>query len=122
VLVVDDNPVNLEIYAEYLRENGFAVTLAQNGQEALTVAHQEYPDLILMDIQMPGMDGMSVIRHLRADDDPALSTVPILALTALVMPGDRERCLQAGANAYWSKPFVLRDLVAEIQRLLEEKE
>jgi CheY-like chemotaxis protein/anti-sigma regulatory factor (Ser/Thr protein kinase) len=119
LLLVDDHQGNLEIYAEYLRQFGYKVILAGNGQEALERVYQDRPQLILMDIQMPGMDGLTAIRHLRALEDPSLAQTPVIALTALAMPGDRERCLQAGANDYLSKPAGLRDLLRVIQTHLK---
>jgi CheY-like chemotaxis protein len=89
------------------------VTVARNGREAIVSAQEERPDIILMDIQMPGMDGLEAIRRLRAE--PGMGQVPILAVTALAMPGDRERCLAAGADGYLAKPVSFRTLVATIE-------
>ena len=97
------------------------VVVARNGDEAVDLARSESPDLILMDVQMPGMDGLEATRRIRADADPetglrtSLADVPIIALTALAMPGDRERCLEAGANEYLGKPVSLRRLVETIE-------
>lgn len=116
LLIAEDNQVNLEVMRDYLERKGFLVISACNGQEALDEAERIQPDLILMDIQMPELDGLSAIRTLRSK--PACATTPIIALTALAMPGDRERCLTAGATAYLTKPISLRDLVVHINRLL----
>lgn len=78
----------------------------------------QVPDLILMDIQMPEMDGLEAIRQIRQMSNPALGHIPIIALTALAMKGDRDRCIAAGANQYMSKPVKLRELVTQIQILL----
>ncbi|NJN17770.1 MAG: response regulator [Oscillochloris sp.] len=116
VLLVEDNEVNLQSACDYLSEKGFQVALARNGYEALAQAAATHPQLILMDIQMPELDGLAAIRRLRADPD--FAATPIIALTALAMAGDRERCLAAGANAYLTKPVRLKELYAAIQQLL----
>jgi CheY-like chemotaxis protein len=118
LLVCDDHPVNLKAVSDYLRAFGFRIATAANGLEALDRATECGPDLILMDIQMPQMDGLEATRRIRAV--PALAGVPIIAVTALAMPGDRERCLEAGANEFMPKPLSLRVLRAKIQELLEE--
>jgi CheY-like chemotaxis protein len=74
----------------------------------------------LMDIQMPGLDGLEAIRHIRAEPDPRVAQVPIIALTAIAMPGDRQRCMEAGANVYLSKPVSLKELVEVIKAQLRE--
>jgi CheY-like chemotaxis protein len=101
----------------YLANRGYRVSLARNGVEAIERARQELPALILMDIQMPRMDGLEAMRHIRAEAH--LGAIPIIALTALAMPGDRERCLAAGANDYLSKPVSLKGLVGIIESYLE---
>ncbi|PDW03202.1 response regulator [Candidatus Viridilinea mediisalina] len=116
LLIAEDNQVNLEVMRDYLERKGFIVISASNGREALAEVERTQPDLILMDIQMPELDGLSAIRKLRST--PASAKTPIIALTALAMPGDRERCLAAGATAYLTKPMSLKDLVLHINRLL----
>jgi CheY-like chemotaxis protein len=101
--------------ADYLRSKSFTVIVARNGREALARAREAVPDLILMDVQMPEQDGLSVIRALRADPDPVLRDVPIVALTALAMAGDRERCLDAGADVYVTKPVSLKALLEVVE-------
>jgi PAS domain S-box-containing protein len=113
ILLAEDNPDNIAMLMEYLQMRGYQVVVAHNGLEALEHARREHPDLILMDIQMPAMDGLEATRRIRAE--PGLETMPIIALTALAMPGDRERCLEAGANDYMSKPVRLRKLVQMIE-------
>jgi CheY-like chemotaxis protein len=117
VLLAEDNDANREVVADYLTSQGYAVEVARTGREALEQAGACTPQLILMDIQMPELDGLAVIKALRAT--PAFRTTPIVALTALALPGDRERCLAAGATAYVPKPLRLRQLVELIERLLE---
>jgi CheY-like chemotaxis protein len=108
VLVVEDNEGNREMLAAYLRIRGCEVQTTENGGEAIALAKAQPPDLILMDVQMSEMDGLEATRRLRAE--PALRRIPIIALTALAMPGDRERCLEAGMDDYLSKPLGLKEL------------
>jgi len=112
ILLAEGNEANITMLSEYLRIKGCYVVVARNGGEAIAQAHKVCPDLIVMDIRMPGMDGLEATRRIRADTD--LADIPIIALTALAMPGDRERCLAAGANDYLSKPVRLQDLIATI--------
>lgn len=116
LLLAEDNEANIATLSSYLPGRGYQLILAQNGQEAVELAQQHHPDLILMDIQMPEMDGLEAIRQIRANPD--LVTTPIIALTALAMPGDREQCLAVGANDYFSKPMKLKQLIEKIQTLL----
>jgi CheY-like chemotaxis protein len=102
----------------FLRSQSYQVTLARHGNEALEKARQLNPAVILMDIQMPALDGLEAIRRLRAAPEPHLATTPIIALTALAMPGDRERCLAAGATEYMTKPVNLAALTAVIETCL----
>jgi PAS domain S-box-containing protein len=116
ILLAEDNEENIQVLSDYLGIRGYRVTVARNGGEAIARAHEEHPRLILMDIQMPGIDGLTAIRRLRADSK--MEEVPIIALTALAMPGDHERCLEAGANDYMSKPVRLKHLTQSIERYL----
>jgi CheY-like chemotaxis protein len=116
ILLADDNEDNIGLFQDYLLAIGFQVIVVRNGQEAIERTQEEQPHLILMDIQMPVMDGLEATRHLRADT--TLAPVPIIAVTSLAMPGDRERCLEAGANDYLSKPIHLDKLVQTIKTQL----
>ena len=116
ILLAEDNQDNITTFLDYLLVRGYRVVVARNGAEAIERAKEEKPDLILMDIQMPGMDGLEATRRLRANADVAMT--PIIALTALTMPGDRERCLAAGVNSYMSKPVSLKGLVEAIEAQL----
>jgi PAS domain S-box-containing protein len=118
LLLVDDNETTLMALSGFLLAKGYDTHTAQNGAHALLQAQARQPDVILLDIQMPGMDGLEVIRQLRAH--PTLGTVPIIAITALAMPDDRERCLAAGATDYLPKPVQLNQLHQHIQRLLNK--
>jgi CheY-like chemotaxis protein len=113
ILLAEDNEANIETIGGYLEDQGHRMEYAPNGMEAVKRARKLRPELILMDIQMPIMDGLTAIRELRAD--PATKDTPIIALTGLAMPGDRERCLAAGANDYVSKPVSLRSLMKNIR-------
>jgi PAS domain S-box-containing protein len=115
ILLADDNLVNILTIGEYLESKNFQVVVAHTGLEAIAQASELNPNIILMDIQMPVMDGLEATRLLRAD--PRFQSVPIIAITALAMPGDRERCLEAGATKYISKPVSLRELVNMIDSL-----
>jgi PAS domain S-box-containing protein len=117
VLLAEDNLANILTIGDYLEGHGYEVVVAHDGLEAMEKAEALQPDIILMDIQMPGMDGLDATRHLRAN--PRFASTPIIALTALAMPGDRERCLLAGANAYMSKPVSLKMLRQEVASLLQ---
>ena len=120
VLVVDDNDVNRIYMLHLLRKNGHIPIPAVDGRQALEVAASQTVDCILMDIQLPYMDGLTVTRAIREGQcSPANSPqVPILALTAFAMPGDRERCLAAGMNAHVPKPVRGQDLLAAIAHVL----
>jgi signal transduction histidine kinase/CheY-like chemotaxis protein len=116
ILLAEDNPVGRQALVDFLQEQGYRVAVAQDGATALHIARHQPPDLILMDIQMPGVDGLEATRRVRAD--ASLHDIPIIALTALAMPGDRERCLEVGANAYVSKPIGLNRLLTTIESQL----
>jgi CheY-like chemotaxis protein len=117
ILLAEDNMANILTIGDYLETYGYQVTVAHDGIEALTKAEEIAPDLILMDIQMPGMNGLEAIAHLRAI--ARFGSTPIIALTALAMSGDRERCLQVGATEYMSKPVNLKMLAKTIESLLK---
>jgi PAS domain S-box-containing protein len=118
VLVAEDNETNIVTVRDGLTAYGYKVIITRNGAEAFERAQEIKPAIILMDIQMPGMDGYEAIKAIRADADEQLAKTPIIALTALAMPGDKKRCLDAGANVYLSKPVNNKRLVAEIEGLL----
>lgn len=118
ILIADDHEGNRTTYTDYLQAHGFQVIGAANGDEAVRLASKHHPDLVLMDIQMPTMDGFQATRKIRKDPNPEVNTIPIIAFTALIMPGDRERCLEAGANDYLSKPVSLPVLLKAIETWL----
>lgn len=119
VLLAEDNEAHITTMLSYLHAHGFQVMIAHTGLEAIQMAKQYQPDIILMDIQMPEMDGLEAIKRIRADSQT--SSIPIVALTALAMPGDSERCLSAGANDYFAKPVKLKQIVERINQLLPQR-
>ncbi len=121
VMLADDNELILQTISDFLEAKGFRVLSTRSGFELLARAPEFHPDIILVDIQMPGMDGMETMRRLRAHSDRHLAQTPIIAVTALAMTGDREKCLEAGANDYISKPIVLTKLVEQIKSLLSKR-
>ena len=116
ILLVEDNPVNRRLAEFLLRANGFAVIEARTGEEALHKARGEQPDLIVMDLQLPGMDGFTATRQLKAD--AATRHIPVIAMTAYAMSGDRERALEAGCDGYITKPIDTREFPQTIGRHL----
>lgn len=118
ILVAEDNPFNREALCDLLHTEGFRTITAPDGAAAIRATREQHPDLILMDIQMPGMDGLETTRRIRADTE--LKDTPVIAVTALAMPGDRDRCLAAGANRYVSKPIDADRLLNLIGELLNQ--
>jgi two-component system, cell cycle response regulator DivK len=116
VLVVDDNRDNRELVVKVLRQHGYRTSEAVDGEEALVLAAAELPDLILMDISLPGLDGYEVTRRLQVMN--ACKEIPVIALTAHAMKGDREKALAAGCCDYITKPINVRELPAQIARNL----
>ena len=118
ILLAEDNEENINLFANYLSLKGYRLVIAHNGRMAIDLAQQTHPDVILMDIQMPEMDGLEAIQRIR--QMPELADTPIIALTALAMAGDRDRCIEIGANDYLSKPVSLKQLVKKINGYLTE--
>jgi CheY-like chemotaxis protein len=116
ILLAEDNEANTLTLGCYLEDKGYRMAYAVNGLLAVKLAKELRPALILMDIQMPVMDGLTAMKKIRTEAE--MEMIPIVALTALAMPGDRERCLAAGATDYMSKPVVLNALAALVDRLL----
>ena len=118
VLIVDDYPDAREMYSEYLQYSGFDVIEAENGMEALTKAAEKAPDIILMDLSLPVMDGWEATRRLKADDRTA--SIPVVALTGHALAGISEGAKRAGCDAFVTKPCLPEDLVKEIRKLLND--
>jgi two-component system, cell cycle response regulator DivK len=114
VLVVEDNERNMKLFRDVLQASGFRTLEATTGEQAVELVLEHRPDLVLMDIQLPDIDGIEALDRLRADD--RFESVPVLALTAQAMEGDRERFLAAGFDGYLSKPVDIADFVATVKR------
>jgi CheY-like chemotaxis protein len=120
ILVVDDYQDAREMYAEYLQFSGFRVAEAKNGNEAVEKAFALQPDLILMDLSLPGMDGWEATRRLKADD--ATRRIPVVALTGHALAGASEGAKRAGCDSFVTKPCLPDDLVVEVRRMLNVKQ
>ena len=116
VLIADDTDTGRELVRTVLEGSGLEVVEARDGVEAVELAHEHCPDLVILDLHMPRLDGFGVIRQLRSED--AFAATPIMALTASAMMGDKERAMEAGFSGYITKPIRLSALRSEIQRLL----
>lgn len=119
ILVVDDNDVNRQLTVDVLRWKGFTVLEATSGQDALDRIKSDHPDLVILDIQLPQMSGLEVMRQLRGSPDKVMASTKVLAATALAMPDDRERCLAVGCNDYLARPFSFKMLSDRIAALMQ---
>ena len=118
VLLVEDNEDNLRIYSTFLTYSGYRVLEAADGEAGLALARSELPDVILMDVSIPKMDGYEVTRRLKSD--PATAQIPVIALTAHALPSDRDRARDAGCDGYIPKPAEPRLVVAEVRKMLDK--
>jgi two-component system, cell cycle response regulator DivK len=118
ILVVEDNDKNRKLVRDVLTFKGYEIIEAETGEEGVRLAQERRPSLVLMDIRLPGIDGIEALRRLRAE--PATQGIPIMAMTASVMTVDRQRITDAGFDAYQSKPIKVKDFVAAVERLLEQ--
>jgi two-component system cell cycle response regulator DivK len=116
VLLVEDNEMNRDMLSRRLIRRGFQVVFAMDGQQGIDLARSERPDVILMDMSLPIIDGWEASRRLKADD--ATRSVPVIGLTAHAMSGDREKAIEAGCDDYDTKPVELERLIGKIERLL----
>jgi two-component system cell cycle response regulator DivK len=117
ILIVEDNDKNLKLVRDVLQVKGYETIEAGNAEDGIVLARERKPDLILMDIQLPGMNGIEAIGVLRAD--PSTAAIPVAAVTASVMQHDRNKITEAGFNAYVGKPINLNEFLATVRRLLE---
>jgi two-component system, cell cycle response regulator DivK len=118
VLVVEDNDKNMKLFREVLQATGYATLEASTGEEAVALAASHAPALVLMDVQLPGISGVEALTRLRGD--PRTASIPVLALTAQAMRGDRERFLEAGFDGYLSKPVDVIELLAAVREHCEQ--
>jgi len=118
VLIIEDNPQNMKLARYILEEGNYFVLEVYDADEGIKVAVEQRPDIVIMDIQLPGMDGLKAIEILKRN--PKLATVKIIAITALAMTGDRDRILAAGADAYLSKPYSYKDLLNQVAIVLAQ--
>lgn len=119
ILLVEDNEISRDILTRRLQKSGYQILFAADGGEALAAAAREHPDLILMDMTLAGMDGWETTRELRRRSQ--IAAIPVIALTAHTLPGDRERALAAGCDDYETKPVELPQLIRKIESLLARR-
>ena len=116
ILIIEDNELNLELATDLLEANGFLVSSARTAEEGLQLARKLLPDLVLMDFSLPGMDGLSATKHLKAD--PATRHLTVVGLTAHAMRGDDQIALNAGCDGYLSKPIDTRTFIATVKKFI----
>jgi CheY-like chemotaxis protein len=116
ILIVEDNPLNMRLLEMILKANNYTLLKATDGEEALDIAIRERPDLLIMDIRLPKVSGLEVVRRLK--ENPAFSHTPIIALTAHAMKGDKEKAIEAGCDSYLSKPVNTRELPRLVANML----
>ena len=120
VLIVEDNDLNMKLFNDLLEAHGYSTLRTKDGIEALQIARQHRPDLILMDIQLPEISGLEVTKWLKEDED--LKAIPVIAVTAFAMKDDKEKILSAGCQAYISKPISILPFLNTVRRFLGEEE
>ncbi len=120
ILLVEDNPMNMELVAEILESNGMEVTKAVDGPQALDIIKKNLFDLVLLDIQLPGIDGLQVLKIIK--EDPALQQIPVVALTAHAMQGDEQHFIEVGCAGYISKPIDVFQFMDQIHHFLKQME
>ncbi|MEW6447077.1 MAG: response regulator [Bacillota bacterium] len=119
VLIIEDNPINAKLIRDTLQLHGYATWEAPTARDGIALAKEKKPGLIIMDIGLPGMDGLTATRILKTD--PVTAHIPVIAVTAYAMKGDEEKCLAAGCNAYVPKPININSLLNEVKLLLEHE-
>ena len=117
ILIVEDNELNMKLFHDLLEAHGYRTLQTKDGMEALRLAREHHPNLILMDIQLPEVSGLEVTRWLKADEE--LKSIPVIAITAFAMKGDEERIREGGCEAYMSKPISVAKFIATVKTYLE---
>lgn len=117
ILIVEDNDLNMKLFHDLLEAHGYATLQTKDGMEALKIAREKRPDLILMDIQLPEVSGLEVTKWIKEDDD--LRTIPVVAVTAFAMKGDEEKIRQGGCEAYIAKPISVAQFLETVEGLLK---
>jgi two-component system cell cycle response regulator DivK len=118
ILLVEDNPATIDVVQKELEFLGYDAITADTGDKAVAMAEEHLPDLIIMDISLPGMDGLQATALIRKN--PKTQSIPVLAATARALPGDREKCIQSGCTDYIAKPFTHRELGAALKKILKD--
>ncbi len=116
VLIVEDNDLNRKLLRDVLRAQGYRILETTTAEEGLEIARNEKPRLVLMDLQLPGMDGITALKHLK--EEPATKDIPVIAVTASAMPHERTRIVAAGFDGYQTKPISVKAFLAELRRVL----
>jgi two-component system, cell cycle response regulator DivK len=119
ILIVEDNDKNLKLVRDVLQHQGYRTIEAGTGEDGVRLAKERRPDLVLMDILLPGMDGIAALGQLRAD--PATRAIPVIAVTASVMTHDRKKLLESGFDGYQSKPIKVRELIEAVRETLDRR-
>src|SRR5215471_6051171 len=117
ILIVEDNPASMKLVRDSLQVKGYQTIAAETGEEGVRLAHERHPALILMDIQLPGINGVQALQQLRAD--PVTSSTPVIAITASVMTQDRTRIMAAGFDGFHGKPISVKQLLATVREILD---
>jgi len=118
ILIVEDNPKNLKLVRDSLQVKGYQTLEAETGEEGVRLAHERQPALVLMDIQLPGINGVEALKRLRAD--PVTSSTPVIAITASVMTQDRTRIMAAGFDGFQGRPISVRELLTTVREILDK--
>lgn len=118
VLIVEDNELNMKLFHDLLDAHGYKTLQTRDGMEALDIAREHHPDLILMDIQLPEVSGLEVTKWIKEDD--SLASIPVIAVTAFAMKGDEEKIIEGGCQAYIAKPISVSSFLETIQSFLEQ--